>query len=205
MDITYEFVDIRPKDAWVQIRYSADGKADITRSVIAKEFDEDNLNILANSLVEGVFEEWERKESAPEEVVLNTPVVSTSYKPKIESEPPVYDEATQNLIEVVTETDDSLIQSWTLIEKTEAEKEAWAIEWRTTAAVSMRQARLALKQQSLLATVETNVAALSEDSQIEWEYAATVERSSPLVVSLGGALGLDDVQLDDLFKLAMTL
>jgi len=71
--------------------------------------------------------------------------------------------------------------------------------------VSMRQARLALKQQGLLATVQSNIDALSEESQIEWEYAAVVERSSPLVASLGGALGLTEVQLDDLFKLAATL
>ena len=205
MDYTYEFVDIRPKDAWVQIRYSADGKPDILRSVIAKEFDEVNLNILANSLVEGVFAEWERKESAPDQVVLDNPIVAASYKPKIEQEPPAYDESTQNLIEVVSETSDSLIQSWQIVDKSDAEKEAWAVEWRTTASVSMRQARLALKQQGLLATVQSNIDALSEDSQIEWEYAAVVERKSPLVASLGTALGLTETQLDDLFKLAITI
>ena len=72
-------------------------------------------------------------------------------------------------------------------------------------AVSMRQARLALKQEGLLATVQSNIDALPEESQIEWEYAAQVERSSPLVASLGAALGLTETQLDDLFKLAITL
>jgi len=71
--------------------------------------------------------------------------------------------------------------------------------------VSMRQARLALKQQGLLATVQSNIEALPEDAQIEWEYAAQVERGSDLVATLGAALGLTEDQLDDLFKLAVTL
>ena len=72
-------------------------------------------------------------------------------------------------------------------------------------AVSMRQARLALSRQGLLAQVQTGINSLSEESQIEWEYAGSVERNSPLVQSLGAALGLTETQLDDLFILAATL
>ena len=72
-------------------------------------------------------------------------------------------------------------------------------------AVSMRQARLALSRQGLLGQVQAGIDALPEESQIEWEYAGFVERNSPLVQSLGAALGLTDEQLDDLFRLAVTL
>lgn len=77
------------------------------------------------------------------------------------------------------------------------------------AAVTMRQARLALLQSGLLAQVNSAVSAMpgaeGEAARIEWEFSATVERHRPLVESLGVALGLTDTQLDDLFRLAATL
>lgn len=72
--------------------------------------------------------------------------------------------------------------------------------------VTMRQARLALLGAGLLARVNDALAAMpgveGEAARIEWEYATTVDRGSPLIASLGGALGLDDAALDDLFTTA---
>ena len=69
--------------------------------------------------------------------------------------------------------------------------------------VTMRQCRLQLLAIGKLADVDAAIAALPEPdksaAQIEWEYAATVERNAPLIGALGPALGLDDAQLDDLF------
>lgn len=81
---------------------------------------------------------------------------------------------------------------------------------RVPQSVSMRQARLALLQFGLLAGVDAALAAISDDmqrqaAQIEWEYAAIVERNSALVQQLGGALGLTAQQFDQLFTLAATL
>jgi hypothetical protein len=77
------------------------------------------------------------------------------------------------------------------------------------ASVSMRQARLALLAIGKLADVDAAIAGMDEPAksaaQIEWEYAATVERASPLIAQLGPALGLDDGQLDALFVQAATL
>jgi hypothetical protein len=42
-------------------------------------------------------------------------------------------------------------------------------------------------------------------AKIEWEYAATVERDSTLVVGMTAALGLTEQQLDDLFVAAGAL
>ena len=82
-------------------------------------------------------------------------------------------------------------------------------EKRQRMKVTMRQARLALLQQNLLSQVETAIAAMQdpEKSQvsIEWEYASTVERTSPWIGTMGNALGLTEEQLDDLFVLAATL
>jgi len=77
------------------------------------------------------------------------------------------------------------------------------------ARVSMRQARLALHQQNLLSLVEDAINLIPEPDktkvETEWQYASTVERSSPWVAILQPALGLTDQQMDDLFALAATL
>jgi hypothetical protein len=75
--------------------------------------------------------------------------------------------------------------------------------------VSMRQARLALLSYGLLDDVDSVIMAMTEpqrsQTQIEWEYAQTVERGNALVALLGPALGLDDEAIDGLFTLAVTL
>ncbi|MFM9829724.1 MAG: hypothetical protein ACKVOB_13445 [Sphingomonas sp.] len=73
--------------------------------------------------------------------------------------------------------------------------------------VSMRQARLALLGAGLLDDVEAAIngiadAAARTAAQIDWEYATEVRRVSPLVASLGPALGLTDAQIDALFVAA---
>lgn len=69
--------------------------------------------------------------------------------------------------------------------------------------VTMRQARLALHRVGLLTQV--NSAITDPEAQIEWEYAQTVERHSPLVQNLAAGLGLTEQQLDDLFTQAAAM
>lgn len=75
--------------------------------------------------------------------------------------------------------------------------------------VTMRQARLALLGAGLLTTVNSAIAAMSgtagDAARIEWEFAATVDRGSPLVASLSAALNLSPAQLDSLFSAAAVL
>ena len=75
--------------------------------------------------------------------------------------------------------------------------------------VTMRQARLALLAASKLAAVDLAIASLpspqKEAAQIEWEYAATVERTSPLIEQLAPALGLTEAEMDALFASAAEL
>ena len=74
--------------------------------------------------------------------------------------------------------------------------------------VTMRQARLALLDLDLLSSIDEAINAMPEPdktkAKIEWEYAAMVERNSDWVSDLGQQLGLSDVQIDDLFRLAAT-
>lgn len=72
--------------------------------------------------------------------------------------------------------------------------------------VTMRQARRALLDAGLLAAVDDAIAQLpgveGDAARIDWEFAATVERASPLIASLSEALGLDEAVLDALFAAA---
>lgn len=75
--------------------------------------------------------------------------------------------------------------------------------------VTMRQARLALLGAGLLSTVNATIESMAgvqgEAARIEWEYALSVERDSPLVAGLSAALGLTAAQLDALFTTAAGL
>lgn len=73
--------------------------------------------------------------------------------------------------------------------------------------VTMRQARLALLSAGLLDEVDTILAAIPDATQrraaqIEWEFAATVDRGSAITQTLAVGLVLSESQLDDLFTQA---
>ena len=75
--------------------------------------------------------------------------------------------------------------------------------------VTMRQARLALLENGLLANVQPAINSLPEPdktkAQIEWDYSNALQRSNPFVAVLGSALGLSSQDLDDLFIQASAL
>lgn len=71
--------------------------------------------------------------------------------------------------------------------------------------VTMRQARLALLSAGLLDDVEAVVSAAGRAAQLEWEYAAVVDRSNPAVAAVQQQQALTDVQIDDLFREAAKL
>lgn len=72
--------------------------------------------------------------------------------------------------------------------------------------VTMAQARVALRHAGLLDKVTASLKALPaaqrDDALIAWEYAPNVARTGALVVSLAGAFGLSDADLDSLFRAA---
>lgn len=71
--------------------------------------------------------------------------------------------------------------------------------------VTMRQARLALLNAGLLDAVEAVIAAAGREAQLEWEYAAGVDRSNPAVATVQQQEALTDAQIDDLFREAAKL
>ena len=71
--------------------------------------------------------------------------------------------------------------------------------------VTMRQARLELLKRGLLDDVEAVITAAGREAQLEWEYAAVVDRSNPAVAAVQQQQGLTDAQIDDLFREAAKL
>ncbi len=71
--------------------------------------------------------------------------------------------------------------------------------------VSMRQAKLALLQQGLLASVNSVIEQAGEAEKIEWQYATEVKRDNSLVQAIASQLSLTEQQLDELFVLANSL
>jgi len=61
--------------------------------------------------------------------------------------------------------------------------------------VTMRQARLILLQYNLLDSIDAQVQTFPRSAQIEWEYAAIVDRSNPLLAMIG----LTAEELDQMF------
>lgn len=70
---------------------------------------------------------------------------------------------------------------------------------------TQRQMRLLLMQQNLLSTVQNYIDNSNELTKIEWEYASEIKRTHPTILEISNVLGLTDIQLDELFELAMTL
>ena len=74
---------------------------------------------------------------------------------------------------------------------------------RVPEAVTMRQARLALHANGLLASVQPAITTLPEpqrtQAQIEWDYSNGLERGNAFVATLGAALGLNAAGIDALF------
>jgi len=71
--------------------------------------------------------------------------------------------------------------------------------------VSPRQIRQALTRAGLRVAVEAAVAAGDQDLNDWWEFSTNFERLNTQVQAMGTALGMTDLQLDDLWTLAGSL
>lgn len=115
--------------------------------------------------------------------------------PVVAKDKPAFNASTEKVVEGLPVLNgNQWEQTFTVVALTAEE-----IKARVPSAVSMRQARLALLNSGVLAQVNTAMQSAGQAEQIEWEYASEVRRDSPLVISMGAALGLNDEQLDALF------
>jgi hypothetical protein len=69
-------------------------------------------------------------------------------------------------------------------------------------AVTMVQARIALRATGLLDRVNAAVAAADDNTKDGWEYSTVLRRNSPTLVAIAGTIGLSEAQVDELFLAA---
>jgi hypothetical protein len=86
----------------------------------------------------------------------------------------------------------------------------WTVQPIYVESVTMRQARLALLGAGLLTDVDNAINAIEDTTQrqaalIEWEYAQSVDRDSPLVTSVLSAWELTEAEVNALFYQASLL
>lgn len=108
---------------------------------------------------------------------------------------PVYDSTTEKLVgpQVVGDKVGYVVEALT------SEEIELAYQMTVPTVVSMRQARVYLSRAGLLDAVTAQISALGGEAEITWEYSQEVQRSNPLIATLGGALGWDELQLDQMF------
>ena len=119
-----------------------------------------------------------------------------------EKDKPTFNIATQNC---VLKNDPVFIYgkwiiNWVVSEKTLEEKQQAIEDWRNTASCTPFQGRMALSDAGLLTQAQALVDAGDEKTKTAWEYALEWRRGSAMIATLGAALGLSDVQIDDLFR-----
>ena len=155
-------------------------------------------------------DEWQIKAKILAEtpnVSFAKPFVPPSEYVKVEpTEQPTHDSIYQTVVEAAPMLVGGVwTQQWSVRDATRDE-----VLSRIPSVVTMRQGRLALLHFGLLDAVDAAIAGMTNEAekraaQIEWEYAQEIDRNSPWVQNLSGALGLSESQLDELFKLAANL
>ena len=84
----------------------------------------------------------------------------------------------------------------------------WTLEDYTPpvpASASPLQIRKALRQMGLKAAIDTFIAGQSEEVQEAWEYAVQIDRDNALIAAAAAELNKTPADIDDLFRLAVTL
>ena len=76
---------------------------------------------------------------------------------------------------------------------------AGCVQITSAEAEEIRIANMPPQSVPQLAAVNVGITGMSQAAQIEWEYAATVERTNPLIAALASALALTPGQVDALF------
>lgn len=89
-----------------------------------------------------------------------------------------------------------------IVRELTAEEEAAVQSPPVPASVSPSQMRIALADAALLDAVEAFVAVADQATRIRWEYATEIRRDNTTIAAGAAALGMDEAQIDDLFRAA---
>ena len=99
---------------------------------------------------------------------------------------------------------------WVLVEgpiPPDPQPEIDLLRWRNSLSCTPFQGRMALINAGLMTQVEgiMNNPSTPQETKVAWEYAIQWTRMSPMIISLGGTLGMTDEQIDELFEQAQSI
>jgi len=97
------------------------------------------------------------------------------------------------------------VQTWIVTDKTPEEIAAELATWRASVSVSPMQIRRALRSMRLFDAITIYLESASDEVIEEWEYAIQIDRTNEIIVNAALILGMSEEEVDDLFRLALTL
>ena len=131
MNYSYEFLEVSPKQLFVQVRYFKEGHPDIFKNFIVSDFTEENIDLAVQEYAKTVVETWQSIEQAPESLVMSSSVKTAVYEEEdfvpvtmvtIQEPEPVFDFYTQKLESTYEETETEARHGWLISNLTEEEK-----------------------------------------------------------------------------------
>ena len=131
MNYSYEFLEVSPKQLFVQVRYFKEGHPDIFKNFIVSDFTEENIDLAVQEYAKNVVETWQNIEQAPESLVMSSSVKTAVYEEEdfvpvtmvtIQDPEPVFDFYTQKLESTYEETETEARHGWLVSDLTEEEK-----------------------------------------------------------------------------------
>ena len=133
-----------------------------------------------------------RKEHPNKSIPKDADCSSLGFVFLIETEPPVKEGFYAREIAPVNNT-----QTWELVENV-------VLPEPVPFSITQRQARLIMLERGILDTVENTLKTVPE-KYIEWSYASSIERTSPLIIEMADNLGLSAEVVDGMFISASKL
>ena len=98
-----------------------------------------------------------------------------------------------------------VIETQTGRDMTPEEKLEVLNQWRSSTSVTPLQIRRALRTVGLLDDITSFVEAAPVEVREAWEYAIQIDRTNEMIVNAALTLGMSEEEVDDLFRLALTL
>ena len=126
MEYTYKFEKIRPKDLFVQIRYSAEGHPDQLKNFVASSMEKEALKEMAERYATKIVANWNDISAAPDEVDFEGEEITTTHtyalpQSIVSDDYPSYDIFTERVEESTVETPTEIRTTYSVVPLTEEE------------------------------------------------------------------------------------
>lgn len=163
-------------------------------------------NTYLREVTTGINIEWDSLHYCPPEALTPTEAAKFKVVKLTETPKPEFNHLSEKCDEGIPDNSSGTWkQTWVISALTPEELETRR-KSQVPKSVSMRQARLALHAAGILPQVNAAIDAMPEPqktaAKITWDFAQTVDRDFGMVPELATALGLTELQIDNLFTMA---